>query len=67
MVLCQEDLDLLSSRGKQLLGELSSIPDCEPQALRQDLEAVVDHWLDVSGSTCWSFFHVHEALKGIVG
>ncbi|KPP77537.1 nesprin-1-like, partial [Scleropages formosus] len=45
---CQEELDLLTSRGKHLLGELSSIPDCEPQMIKQDLDAVLEQWLDVS-------------------
>ena len=45
----QQELDLFSSRGKQLLNELKKIPDCDAQVIKKDVETLVDQWLDVSG------------------
>ena len=45
----QQELDLFSSRGKQLLSELKKIPDCDAQVMKKDVETLVDQWLDVSG------------------
>ena len=45
----QQELDLFSSRGKQLLSELRMIPDCDAQVMKKDVETLVDQWLDVSG------------------
>jgi len=43
----QRELDLFSSRGKQLLSELKNIPECDAQAMKKDVETLVDQWLDV--------------------
>lgn len=52
----QHELDQYSSKGKQLVTELKKIPDCDSQMMKEDMETVVDQWLDVSLLTammCW--------------
>ncbi|GCB70374.1 hypothetical protein scyTo_0001262, partial [Scyliorhinus torazame] len=44
----QEQLDEFTSKTKQLLAELKKIHDCDPTPLKQDLDNVLDQWLDVS-------------------
>uniref|UniRef100_UPI00398E76DD nesprin-1 n=1 Tax=Pristiophorus japonicus TaxID=55135 RepID=UPI00398E76DD len=44
----QEQLDGFTSKGKQLLAELKKIPGCDPLPLKQDLDNILDQWLDVS-------------------
>lgn len=46
----QHELDQFSSKGKQLVIELKKIPDCEAQLLKNDMESLVDQWLDVSST-----------------
>lgn len=48
------DLDQFSCKGKQLLVELKKIPECDSQPIKQDMDAIVDQWLDVSQSFCWT-------------
>ncbi|GCC32670.1 hypothetical protein chiPu_0011134 [Chiloscyllium punctatum] len=44
----QEQLDGFTSKAKQLLGELKKIHGCDSVPFKQDLDSVVDQWLDVS-------------------
>lgn len=42
------ELEEFSCRGKQLLLELKKIPECDSQHIREDMDAILDQWLDVS-------------------
>lgn len=44
----QHELDKFSSKGKQLLSELSKIPDCDFHIIKKEMDTLVDQWLDVS-------------------
>lgn len=44
----QHELDLFSSKGKQLLSELNKIPDCDFNIIKKEVDTLVDQWLDVS-------------------
>lgn len=44
----QHELDLFSSKGKQLLSELNKIPDCDFHIIKKEMDTLVDQWLDVS-------------------
>lgn len=46
----QHELDQFSIKGKQLVIELKKIPDCDAQLLKNDMESLVDQWLDVSST-----------------
>lgn len=46
----QHELDQFSSKGKQLVSELKKIPDCDADTIKNDIDGLVDHWLDVSGT-----------------
>ncbi|KAG2468780.1 SYNE1 protein, partial [Polypterus senegalus] len=43
----QDELDAFNNKGKQVLNELKKIPTCDSTAVRKDMDAVVDQWLDV--------------------
>lgn len=44
----QHELDMFSSKGKQLLSELNKIPDCDFNTIKKEMDTLVDQWLDVS-------------------
>lgn len=44
----QHELDMFSSKGKQLLSELNKIPDCDFHTIKKEMDTLVDQWLDVS-------------------
>lgn len=44
----QHELDLFSSKGKQLLSELNKIPDCDFNIIKKEMDTLVDQWLDAS-------------------
>lgn len=46
----QHELDQFSSKGTQLVSELKKIPDCDTGTIKNDIDGLVDHWLDVSGT-----------------
>lgn len=53
----QDELDRLSVKGKLLLAELKKVPDCETEPVKKDMEALVDRWLDVSGTSTMSDYY----------
>lgn len=62
----QDKLDCLSVKGKQLLAELKKVPECESESVKKDMEAFVDRWLDVSGTSTLSDnykLRTHKKLK----
>ncbi|MGH0120069.1 UNVERIFIED_CONTAM: hypothetical protein FKN15_064318 [Acipenser sinensis] len=42
----QEELDDFTSKGKQLLNDLKKIQGCDPMIVREDMDAIMDQWLD---------------------
>ncbi|CAG13184.1 unnamed protein product, partial [Tetraodon nigroviridis] len=44
----QHELDMFSSKGKQLLSELNKIPDCDFNTIKKEMDTLVDQWLDAS-------------------
>ncbi|RXM34941.1 Nesprin-1 [Acipenser ruthenus] len=44
----QEELDDFTNKGKQLLNDLKKIQGCDPMIVREDMDAIMDQWLDVS-------------------
>ncbi|XP_059684163.1 nesprin-1-like [Gavia stellata] len=44
----QKDLDTFTNKGKHLLAELKRVYNCNPTAVKTDMNCTVDKWLDVS-------------------